>query len=80
MKKALPLIALCGLLLAGCQTAHHVTKWEYRQATSLKEVNELADQGWTVVNFAIPGQGGPNEYLLKRPNPSPVALVYNNEH
>ena len=69
MKKALPLIALCSLLLAGCCTTHNVTKLEYRMATSLKEVNELADQGWIVVNFAIPGQGGPNEYLLKHPKP-----------
>jgi hypothetical protein len=36
---------------------------------SLKEVNQLADQGWIVVNFAMPGQGGPNQYLLKRAKP-----------
>jgi uncharacterized protein YceK len=68
MKKSLLLIAACGLLLAGCCTAHRSTKWEYRQTNSLAEVNQLADQGWTVVNFAIPG-GGPYEYLLKRPKP-----------
>ena len=69
MQKALPIIPLCALLLGGCCTGHHVTKWEYRMATSLKEVNELADQGWIVVNFSMPGQGGPNKYLLKRPKP-----------
>jgi hypothetical protein len=36
---------------------------------SLKEVNQLAGQGWIVVNFAMPGQGGPNEYLLKHAKP-----------
>ena len=68
MKKSLLLVAACGLLLAGCSTAHHATKWEYRQAGSLAEVNQLAEQGWTVVNFAIP-QGGPYQYLLRRPKP-----------
>lgn len=66
MKKSLLLlIAVCGPLLAGCSTAHHATRWEYRQTNSLTEVNQLAGEGWTVVNFAIPG-GGPYEYLLKR--------------
>src|SRR4051812_37450791 len=69
MKKALPLITLCGLLFAGCCTTHHVTKWEYRMADTLAEVNQLGDQGWIVVNFAMPGQGGPNQYLLKRAKP-----------
>jgi len=68
MKKSLLLITACGFLLAGCCTAHNVTKWEYRQTNSLQEVNQLAERGWTVVNFAIP-QGGPYEYLLKRPKP-----------
>jgi uncharacterized protein YceK len=68
MKKSLLLMAVSGFLLAGCCTAHHVTKWEYRQTNTLAEVNQLADQGWTVVNFAIPGSG-PYEYLLKRAKP-----------
>ncbi len=68
MKKSLLLITACGFLLAGCCTAHHVTKWEYRQATSLAEVNQLAEQGWTVVNFAVP-DSGPWQYLLKRAKP-----------
>jgi len=68
MKKALPLI-VCGLLFAGCCTSHQVTKWEYRMADTLPEVNQLADQGWIVVNFFMPAQGGPNQYLLKRPKP-----------
>jgi hypothetical protein len=62
------ILVACGFLLAGCCTAQHVTKWEYRQTNSFAEVNQLADQGWTVVNFAIPG-GGPYEYLLKRAKP-----------
>jgi hypothetical protein len=69
MKKPLSIIAVCGFVLVGCSTTHHVTKWEYRMASSLSEVNQLADQGWIVVNFAMPGQGGPNQYLLKRSKP-----------
>jgi len=69
MRKAALFAALGALTLTGCCSVHHATKWEYRLATSLKEVNELADQGWTVSSFAMPGQGGPNEYLLKRPKP-----------
>ncbi len=68
MKKSLILSAACGFLLAGCCTAHRVTKWEYRQSSSLAEVNQLAEQGWTVVKFAVP-EGGPFQYLLKRPKP-----------
>ncbi len=64
MKKSLLLITACGFILTGCCTAHHVRKWEYRQATNLSEVNQLAEQGWTVVNFAMPDQ-----YLLKREKP-----------
>ncbi|HVV73423.1 MAG TPA: hypothetical protein VHI52_18265 [Verrucomicrobiae bacterium] len=69
MKKPLLLLGLCGLMLAGCCTTQHVTKWEYRMASTLSEVNQLADQGWIMVNFVVPAQGGPNEYLLKRAKP-----------
>ena len=62
-------LAACGLLLVGCCTTRHVTKWEYHMASSLVEVNQLADQGWIVVNFAMPSQGGPYQYLLKRVKP-----------
>ena len=65
MKKFLLLIAVCGFLLAGCRTAQPATKWEYRMSSSLSEVNQLSDQGWTVVNFAMP-DAGPWQYLLKR--------------
>jgi len=53
------------VLLAGCSTPH---QWEYRQTGSLDEVNQLAEQGWAVVNFAVP-QAGPYQYLLRRPKP-----------
>jgi hypothetical protein len=67
MKKSLAiLIAACSLLLAGCCTAYHGKKWEYRMATTLAEVNQLAEQGWIVVNFGIPN-AGPYQYLMKRP-------------
>jgi hypothetical protein len=66
MKKFLMLlIAAFSLMVAGCRTTDHAAKWEYRTTDNLAEVNKLADQGWTVVNFAIPG-GGPYQYLLKR--------------
>ena len=68
MKKSLLLITACGFVLAGCCTAHQATKLEYRQAQTLAEVNQLAEQGWTVVNLAIP-YSGPYEYLLRRPKP-----------
>ena len=69
MKKFLMLLIVAtSLLVAGCGTTDHATKWEYRTTNNLAEVNKSADQGWTVVNFAIPG-GGPYEYLLKRAKP-----------
>ena len=68
MKKSLILIAACGFLLAGCCTVPKATKWEYRTSSSLSEVNRLADQGWTVVNFTAP-DGGNWQYLLKRAKP-----------
>jgi hypothetical protein len=69
MNKSLQvLIVACGLLLAGCCTAHHATRWEYRMTSNLAEVNQLADQGWTVVNFAMP-ESGRYQYLLKRAKP-----------
>ena len=68
MKKALILVTVCGFLLAGCSTAHHLTKWEYRESHTLAEVNQLAEQGWTVVNLEVP-YGGPYVYLLRRPKP-----------
>ena len=56
------------LLLAGCSTVHHATKWEYREVMSITEVNQLADQGWSVVNFTS-ASPGPTQYLLKRAKP-----------
>ena len=66
MKKALlMLMAAGGLMFAGCSTARHATRWEYRHATNLAEVNRLAEEGWTVVSFAMPDSGA-WQYLLKR--------------
>ncbi len=63
--KVASIVVACGFLLAGCCTAHQATKWEYRTSSSLAEVNQLAEQGWTVVNLAVP-DSGPWQYLLKR--------------
>jgi len=59
-------IIVCGLILTGCCTSRHAARWEYRMAHDMKEVNELADQGWVVVNFAPQPEGGPINYLLRR--------------
>ena len=67
-KKSLLLVTVCGFLVAGCSTPHHVTKWEYRESHTLAEVNQLAEQGWIVVNLAVP-YGGPYVYLLRRAKP-----------
>jgi len=61
--------AFAAIISAGCCTSHHVTKWEYRQVNNLGAVNQLAEQGWTVVNFAVPQGGGDTQYLLRRPKP-----------
>ena len=77
MKKVIALtFAASALLLAGCCTAHHITKWEYRKAYGIDQVNKLAGDGWIVTGFsAYPsgdsssasGQSHAEVYLLKRP-------------
>jgi len=50
MKKTVALtLAASTLFLAGCCTAHHTTLWEYKTVTSDSAVNQLASQGWTLV-------------------------------
>jgi protein involved in sex pheromone biosynthesis len=78
MKKhiALGLVAST-LFLAGCCTTHNVTKWEYKEVTSLEQVNKAAADGWTVVDLSAHTRtdvysSGPTYsevtiYLLKRP-------------
>src|SRR5258707_920748 len=70
MKRLLPFLSVVyGFLLGGCCSTHHATRWEYRMANSIAEVNQFAGQGWTVVSFDVPSQGGPNQYLLKHAKP-----------
>jgi protein involved in sex pheromone biosynthesis len=66
MKKhiALGLVAST-LFLAGCCTAHHVTKWEYRMASTTTEANQLSDQGWILVNGTGTASGS-LEFIMKR--------------
>jgi hypothetical protein len=70
MKKhiALGLVAST-LFVAGCCTTHHVTKWEYKQIASSmvtdETLNQLGDQGWSVVGYGTP-EGGRSFYILKR--------------
>ena len=70
MKKhiALGLVAST-LFLAGCCTTPHVTKWEYKQVGAQKTdeaLNQLADQGWSVVCVGANSNGG-DFYVLRRP-------------
>jgi outer membrane lipoprotein SlyB len=70
MKTMLAVVtAVTSLSLTGCSTTQNATTWEYRMAGSISEVNLLSEQGWTVVNFSMPGQGGPNQYLMKHAKP-----------
>jgi len=67
MKKSL-LIIVSAFVLAGCCTSHPVTSFEYREEKNLNTVNQLAEQGWKVVNLSIM-QDGPHVYLLQRAKP-----------
>ncbi|GEM_PF-4190838 len=75
MKKILlVLIAIHCLLLAGCGTPFHtVQTWEYKTIegndASDATINQLAKEGWSVVNFAefYNGNIPSKSYLLKRP-------------
>jgi outer membrane biogenesis lipoprotein LolB len=61
-------IASSYLLVGCCTTTQHATpKMEYltRWNASDAQINELADQGWTVVNIA--GTENGKWFLLKRP-------------
>jgi hypothetical protein len=67
-------ITASGLLLSGCCTSHHVTRWEYKTEPNIGDVrlNKEAEAGWTVVNFTetISSEGKVDRsYLLKRPKP-----------
>jgi ABC-type oligopeptide transport system substrate-binding subunit len=73
LKRCLIMMA-SSLLLAGCCTGHHqATKWEYKTVGNPTDatLNELAEQGWSVVTVASGvWQGGmeiQKDYLLKRP-------------
>ena len=71
MKKhiALGLVAST-LFLAGCCTTHHATVWEYKTVGNIKEVNELASQGWVVAGYSeavTPGNSTWDSFLMKHP-------------
>ena len=67
MKKSLPVI-VSAFVLAGCCTSHPVTRLEYREEKNINTVNQLAEQGWTVVNFSITPDFT-KYYLLQRAKP-----------
>jgi hypothetical protein len=59
------LLMIGSLSFGGCCTSRQAVHWEYRIANSITEVNQLSDEGWTLVN----GTGtaaGPVEFILKR--------------
>ncbi len=68
MKKAVALtLAASALFLAGCCTTPHHAKWEYKQVEMATEadLNQLADQGWSIVAVTSSTRGAPL-YILKR--------------
>ena len=72
MKKNIALIfAASTLFLAGCCTTPHQVKWEYKEVefpsgtTSEDQLNQLGDQGWSVVAATVSTRGVPL-YVLKR--------------
>ena len=72
MKKYLALAFASGaLLLAGCSTTSHLTKWEYKQLHSSpvtdETLNKLGDEGWSVVGYSSAPGAGSGFYILKRP-------------
>jgi hypothetical protein len=73
MKNTIALIVAASTLgLSGCCTAHHVTKWEYKQIEPSKgtsrvsedALNKLGDEGWSVVG--VGNDNGISVYILKR--------------
>jgi hypothetical protein len=63
------LIAVLGLALAGCTTAHHVTKWEYRFVSGDQNrlnqlVAPLAADGWQVMS--VTSASGDNAVVTLR--------------
>ena len=57
MKKYLALAFASGaLLLSGCSTTSHVTKWEYKQLHSSpvtdETLNKLGDEGWEAIGVS----------------------------
>jgi hypothetical protein len=71
MRKSIPLlIAASTLFLAGCCTAHHAIIWEYRTVPDIGNVNELANQGWTLAGFTSQVNGSMRAelvYVMKHP-------------
>jgi len=65
------ILTVSTVLLAGCCTAHHTTKWEYQTLTGvgISKINQMADEGWSVAGFSQYESGGTiiTSYLLKRP-------------
>lgn len=70
MKKTFALIfAVSTLLVAGCCTTSHNTKWEYKTVNTVADVNKLADEGWLVAGFSgyvDTGNFDMTKFLLKR--------------
>jgi hypothetical protein len=72
MKKFIALTSVASaLFLAGCCTTPHQVKWEYKEVefpsgtASEGQLNQLGDQGWSVVAATVSARGIPL-YVLKR--------------
>jgi hypothetical protein len=61
------------IMTIGASSAERATAWEYKHTAraSEAEINQMAEQGWTVVGFSVCST--PSEvsthYLLKRAKP-----------
>ena len=70
MKTSIALLcAVSTLLVAGCCTTSHHTKWEYKTVNTVADVNKLADEGWLVAGFSgyvDTSNSDMTKFLLKR--------------
>jgi hypothetical protein len=66
VKKIACILGFVSLILTSCCTPR---TWEYREAASIDEANQMAKEGWTIVGFNRLSMNGQPEayYLMKKP-------------
>ena len=75
MKKqtiSLSLACAVALVFTGCATEHHSTAYEYKVIRMLaypgettKQLNDFAQQGWSVVTVSLSEEGLPSEKMMQ---------------